>query len=56
MLKTRPSDVCFDNCKPIEIKLKEIADTNKKLSFGDLLHVKLLKTKARYIICKWLKK
>tara|TARA_Y100000389_G_C17311642_1_gene438298 strand:- start:106 stop:276 length:171 start_codon:yes stop_codon:yes gene_type:complete len=56
MLKTRPSELCFDNCKPIETKLKELINTNKNLTLGDLLNVKSLKTKAKDIICEWLKK
>lgn len=56
MLKTRPSEVCFDNCKSVETKLKELINTNKNLTLGDLLNVKSLKTKAKDIICEWLKK
>ena len=56
MLKTIPSEECFDNCKSIETKLKELLNTNKKLTLGDLLNVKMLKIKANGSILKCVKK
>ena len=46
-MKTRPSDHCFDNCKPYELKLKEKLNTNK-IKLVDLIHVKLLRMKQKY--------
>lgn len=52
MLKYRSSDHFREECKPLEIKLQENTNCfNKKLSLGDLLNIKYLINKY-----KWLKK
>ena len=53
MLKTRPSELCFDNCKTVETKLKELLDIDKNLTLGDLLKIKVLKIKAKNTIYSW---
>lgn len=49
-MKTRPSEHCFDNCKPYELKLKEELNITKKMKMKliDLIHVKLLRMKQNY--------
>lgn len=47
-MKTSPSELCFDNCKLYEIKLKEELNITKKIKLIDLLHVKLLRMKQKY--------
>lgn len=44
----RPSEHCFDNCKPYELKLKEELNITKKMKLIDLIHVKLLRMKQKY--------
>lgn len=46
-MKSRPSEHCFDNCKPYELKLKEELNT-KKTKLIDLIHIKLLRMKQEY--------
>lgn len=55
MLRSRPSEHCFENCKPFELKLKEELCISKKLKLADLLNVKLLKIRTN-IITKCVKK
>ena len=50
MLRSRPSECCFENCKPFESKLKEKMSITKKIKLVDLLHVKLLRLKQSIII------
>lgn len=45
---TRPSEQCFDICKPYELKLKEELKIAKKMKLIDLIHVKLLRMKQKY--------
>ena len=47
-MRTRPSEHCFDNCKPYELKLKEELKITKKMKLIDLIHVKLLRLKQEY--------
>jgi len=47
-MKTRPSEHCFDNCKPYELKLKKELNITKKMKLIDLIHVKLLRMKQNY--------
>lgn len=46
-MKRRSSDICFDNCKPYELKLKEELNSNK-IKLVDLIHIKLLRMKQKY--------
>lgn len=51
-MKTIPSEHCFDNCKPYQLKLKEELNITKKMKLIDLIHVKLLRMKQNYFsIC-----
>ena len=47
----RPSEFCFDICKPYELKLKEELNVIKKMKLVDLIHIKLLRMKQNTIIC-----
>ena len=47
-MKSRPSENCFDNCKPYDLKLKEELNITKKIKLVDLIHVKLLRMKQKY--------
>ena len=47
-MKSRPSEYCFNNCKPYELKLREELNITKKMKLVDLIHVKLLRMKQKY--------
>lgn len=49
-MNTRSSDLCYENCKPFELLLKEKLNT-KKTKLIDLLHVKLLRMKQNNSLC-----
>ena len=44
----RPSEHCFNNCKPDELKLKQQLNITKNIKLVDLIHVKLLRMKQNY--------
>jgi len=48
MIKTRPSEHCFYNCKPVELKLQETLKLPSKTPLIKLIHVKLLRMKENY--------